>query len=288
MLTRHFYLTFLVLLATLHFALAQTQYGVWANRDSEVLSTGSHCLFFERIDNLFVVKYFNLVRGEEMHRCRAYGEVHFRDTSVVYMHLDYQSDSLIHPSSVGEFADSVLLIKGMHETQVLHPVERISLVQPYEMEYAHKDNLGKCLQEWMLGVRLELKEADNLFRFGAGTNNHSFMFHIQNGFVYCRAARIKSTNGGTLFAQNIRLYNDGMYREASMTSHNYQQAVEKLVVDSSLFNPHACVYDSVGFYWSVLRYDNTCIVLNGCNEEYFFYRQGIENSGLVEWFGVGE
>lgn len=263
---------------------SQNEFGVWANENCEVLRTKEHCLFFERIDSFFVIKYFHFIEKNNKINCTSYGEIHFLDTAVKYKRIEYSFDSILNKVSIGELNNLTFQIIGKKEIQNLSLVERISIVEPYEMKFASKESIGKQLQEWMLGIRLEAKKEKDLFRFSAGTNMHSFMFDIQNGFVYCRAARIKSTNQGTLFAQNIRLYNDGKYKDAIMKKNNYEEAIRQLVVNEKLFNPYACVYDANGFYWSLIRYDVNQIVLNGCNGEYIFYRQGIESNQLLEWF----
>ena len=263
---------------------SQNEYGVWANENCELFRTKEFALIFERVDNRFIAKLFHFKVNENQYECNSYGEIQFLDTIQIVKRLDYQSDSLLMAKSIGILnGDSLIEISGVNEVQKLKLVERIYLIEPYEMKFAEKASVGICLQEWMLGTRLEMNKEKKIFRFSAGTNNHSYMFDIQENFTYCRSARIKSCNKGTLFAQNIRLYDDGQYKVAMMKKNNYLEKITPLEINQELFNPTACIYDLIGFYWSLIRFDKNRIILNGCSDEYVFHRLEKNSSELKEW-----
>ena len=279
------FLVFLLLnIGFLSSGYSQNEYGVWANENCELLRTEEFALLFERIDNRFIAKLFHFKEEENQYKCSSYGEIQFLDTIQILKRIDYRSDSLLMAKSVGILIDDSLLeVFGENGMQTLKLVERISFTNPYEMTFAEKESIGICLQEWMLGTRLEMNEEENVFRFSAGSNNHSYMFDIQENFTYCRSARIKSCNKGTLFAQNIRLYDDGQYKAVMMKKDNYLEKISHLEINQELFNPTACIYDIVGFYWSLIRFDKNRIVLNGCNGEYVFHRLKKNSNVLKEW-----
>jgi hypothetical protein len=268
----------------LNFNYSQNEYGVWANENCELFRTKEFALLFERVENRFIAKLFHFKVDENHYECSSYGEIQFIDTIQISKRIDYRCDSLLMAKSIGILiSDSLIEISGASSVQKLKLVESVSLTDPYEMTSAEKETVGKCLQEWMLGTRLEMNEEKKVFRFSAGTNNHSYMFDIQENFTYCRSARIKSCNQGTLFAQNIRLYDDGLYKAALMKENNYLEKTTPLEINHELFNPTACVYDVIGFYWSLVRFDKNKIVLNGCSDEYVFHRMVKNSSALKEW-----
>jgi len=264
---------------------SQNEFGIWANEKSELLRTKEFALLFERIENRIIAKFFHFHELEDnQYECRLYGEIQFQDTVLIVKRIKNLNDSLLTAKSIGVLeGDSLIKVSVEVGVQKLKLVERIRLTEPYDMKPAEEDSVGRCLQEWMLGTRLEMSEQEEKIRFSAGTNSHSYMLDIQENFIYCRSARIKSCNRGTLFAQNIRLYDDGQYKAAMMKDDNYREKTAPLEIDYELFNPKACIYDEVGFYWSLIRYDKNRIVLNGCSGEYNFRRLEKDSNTLNEW-----
>jgi hypothetical protein len=262
----------------------QLGHGVWANENCELLKTEKSCLFFERIGHNYYVKFIQLDSNNDSIICKHFGEIHFKDTIKTFEYLAYELDSLLTKEDIGYMDNTSLLIKGQNGVQKLEMVEKIHLVQPYEMIFAEKDSIGSCLQSWMLGTSLEINKKSSLFRFMAGTNKHSYMFDIRDGFTYCRAARIRSNNNGTYMAQNIRLYDDGKYKTAIMKENNLVECSKILEINDSLFDPDACYYGPNGFYWSLVDYKTDLITLNGCQNRYEFSRPNVNSHRLLEWF----
>lgn len=68
-----------------------------------------------------------------------------------------------------------------------------------------------------------------------------------------------------------------------MKKNNYLEKITPLEINQELFNPTACIYDIIGFYWSLIRFDKNRIILNGCSDEYVFHRLEKNSSELKEW-----
>jgi hypothetical protein len=172
--------------------------------------------------------------------------------------------------------------------RLLHRIETIETVPPYNMPTASAQTIGTCLQGWPLGVRP--LTFNNTYTAGITitTNEHAYVFSY-GGMIYCRAARIRSDNHGTVFAQNIRM----MYKPGEFTSwmapQNDTLCRYGLEINDSLFDPRVCIYAPGGIYWSLRRFDDSTIVVNGCGgEEYRTPRPAADDSALLEWFAFRE
>jgi hypothetical protein len=126
------------------------------------------------------------------------------------------------------------------------------------------------------------------------TNRHSYVFTFNRRgddiMVYCRAARIRSNNNGTVFDQNIRLMMNRGNFTAFMEPDNFAVSGQDIVIQDSLFTPNACYYGKAGtgIYWSVKSFNDTLITLNGCGQDYLYTRPHPDSQRMLEWFEFAE
>ena len=240
--------------------------GVWANDNAEAVITDEIRIFYAKVD------------------------------STMQAILEVPSLSLTHKtifekegSVTSARVSSPLEIKIEDETIVIggermQKVEEIEIVAPYEMdECKDKSDVGKCLQEWRLGVKFVLQDGEPFCEIG--TNRHLFIYMINPSMVYIRAAATRNNNEGTLFFQNIRMMknqNTGEYT-MSIVPENFNIVKKDLEIDNSRFNPNACYFsEDGGIYWSLISYSPDLILLNGCGETYQVARP-TEDSPIEEW-----
>ena len=135
------------------------------------------------------------------------------------------------------------------------------------------------MQQWCTGVKYSLDMQS--VGFECGTNRHSYAFYITPDMIYCRAARLRFSDRGGLFAQNIRLMSNAAEHTARMAADNLAESSAPLTVDDSKFSLDGCVFDADGIYWSLIGFDGDVAVLNGCGEIYRFDRPDADD--LIEW-----
>ena len=256
--------------------------GVWANKDCEMLKTRNSILYFERNKNTVsatLIQYDDSPKGLICHQI---GKISVIGTKIIGKYINAQLDSLIEESSIGTLINQQLIININGNKQVLSHIEKIEIVEPYEMLDAEKDNIGLCLCQWRLGTRASFD--NNIIYFESQTNKHSYVFFIKGDYVYCRAARIRSNNSGTLFSQNIRLMLNPKEQTCQMSPDNLKISSQELIIDNSKFDTAKCYFDSEGIYWSLIRFNKDSIFLNGCGEKYFFTKDKNVLSGITDWF----
>lgn len=240
--------------------------GVWASDNAEAVITDSVCIYFAKVD------------------------------STMQATLEIPSLHIIHQTTFDKSgtvtslntSSPLEIIKEEDEIEIngirLKKIEEIHIVPPYEMmECKYKLDIGKCLQEWRLGVRYGVQ--GDMPYCEINTNRHMFVYMLNHNMVYIRAAATRNNNAGTLFFQNIRMMknqNTGEYTMA-IEPNNFSIANNDLEIDNSKFNPNACTFSpDGGIYWSLISYTTNQILLNGCGETYYIDRPEI-NSPLNEW-----
>ena len=167
--------------------------------------------------------------------------------------------------------------------QTLQLVEKIDICLPYEMPFAKISNVGKCLQTWQLGV-YEKNTSPETPHVEISTNKHDYIFAVNSNRLYCRAARIRHSNQGTVFAQNIRIWISSGQKNVSMEDNNLIICAVDVEIDNSMFNPNICTSDEVGFYWSLISCKPKIIKLNGCDGQVYRYGRSKIFKKIVEWF----
>jgi hypothetical protein len=261
-------------------------YGVWANSDCELVQTEKYTLLFERNENKITVALRqNERKGDSVYSNFFAGFV-FDTISKEYEKIS-DNDELSKRILFGDFAkleDKHLEISQNHKNQKLQLVEQIEICPPYEMPFANASNIGECLQNWQLGV-FEYNLDDNL-RIDIGTNKHIYTFTVFPDMLYCRAARIRHNNNGSVFAQNIRLMinNNTKEKTAEMKIDNYKICSSDVEINDALFKPDMCSYEEESIYWSFISCVAEAIKVNGCGEVYTFARRSMDNSKIAEWF----
>lgn len=240
--------------------------GVWASNDAEAVITDSICIYFAKVD------------------------------STMQATLEIPSLGLTHKTTFDQSGSVISLnapspleiVRDGDEIKIngclLKKVEEIEIVAPYEMmECKYKLDIGKCLQQWRLGVKYGIQ--GDMPYCEVNTNRHMFVYMLNPSMVYIRAAATRNNNAGTLFFQNIRMMknqNTGEYTMA-IDPNNLSVVKNDLEIDNSKFNPNACTFcPDGGIYWSVISYTPDQILLNGCGETYHIERSEIE-SPLDEW-----
>ena len=262
-------------------------YGVWANADCELVQTEKYTLFFERSDG----KISAVLRQNERVRDTIYskffaGFIFDMQTKEYEKMVPSTIDAKI-PIDDYFCLDENGQLKVLQAAQVqrLQLVEKIDACPPYELPFADTENVGKCLQNWQLGVFEYNPDPENPY-IEIGTNKHVYIFALTPGMLYCRAARIRHNNHGSVFAQNIRLMiseNSGE-KTAVMNENNLKISAADVEINNSLFKPDACSFEEHGIYWSFISCTSNAIKLNGCGEVYTFERHSIDDEHTVEWF----
>ncbi len=240
--------------------------GVWASDNAEAVITDSVCIYFAKVDSTMQATL-------EIPSLGITHQTTFDKSGTV---------TSLNSSSPLEIIreDDEIKING----SLLKKVEEIQIVAPYEMmECKYKLDVGKCLQQWRLGVKYNV-DGDMPY-CEINTNRHMFIYMHNPNMVYIRAAATRNNNAGTLFFQNIRMMknqNTGEYTMA-IEPDNFRVANDDLEIDNSKFNPDACTFSQDGgIYWSLISYTPDQILLNGCGETYNFDRPEID-SPLDEW-----
>ncbi len=240
--------------------------GVWASDDAEAVITDSVCIYFAKADS-------SMQATLEIPSLQLIHQTTFDKNGTV---------TSTNPSSSLEIskADNEITINGRE----LKKVEDIQIVGPYEMmECKYRLDIGKCLQQWRLGVKYGVQ--GDMPYCEINTNRHMFVYLLNPNMVYIRAAATRNNNAGTLFFQNIRMMknqNTGEYTTA-IEPNNFSAANDDLEIDNSKFNPNTCTFSpDGGIYWSVISFEPNQILLNGCGETYHITRTEID-APLNEW-----
>jgi len=273
--------------------------GVWGNKDCELLRTEKYFYLFTRegdsiiaelreIDkykNKIIYKPFAKVTLSEKNKTSNIEKFYLEDNT---SHLTAEIDNMsIISNEENQTVYEEILKNGdlrifYNERFItLKLIEKLKVVKPYEMELGCSDNTGKCLQQWSLGTSMQ--KNDDSVTFLAGTNRHSYILTLSDGFTYCRAARIRSNNKGTVFAQNIRMMKKNSEFTSSMSKNNYKISSSDLKIDDSLFDPKVCIFGENGIYWSLMSAEKNEIKLNGCGGDTYNFSRPSANNGFNEW-----
>ncbi|MDE6479721.1 MAG: hypothetical protein K2L45_05565 [Muribaculaceae bacterium] len=240
--------------------------GVWANDNAEAVITDEICILYAKVDStmqaILEVPSLSLTHKT----------VFEKDGSVTAAKVS----TPLEIKTEGEF----IVIGG----ERMRKVEEIEIVAPYEMpECKDKSDVGKCLQEWRLGVKFVMQDGEPFCEIN--TNRHLFIYSVVPSMVYIRAAATRNNDEGTLFFQNIRMMknqNTGEYT-MSIMPENFNLAKKDLEIDNSKFNANACYFsEDGGIYWSLISYSPDLILLNGCGETYQVARPA-KDDPIEEW-----
>jgi hypothetical protein len=263
-------------------------YGVWANADCELVQTEKYTLFFERNNSKISATLRQNKRSENGDTVYShfFAGFIFDMQTKEYEKIVPATDNVKIPiDNYINLNNGQLKVLQSAQVQILQLIEKLDVCLPYEMPFAGSTNIGKCLQNWQMGVFEHSADAENPY-IEIGTNKHSYIFTLMPNMLYCRAARIRHNNHGSVFAQNIRLKinaNSGE-KTAEMAANNLTVSAADVEIDNLLFKPNACSFEEGGIYWSFISCKPDKIKLNGCGETYTYNRPTIDNKAVVEWF----
>jgi len=302
-------------------------YGVWANSDCELVKTGLYEILFERSGDKITasIKRFTRDKNKLIIDTRAVAVFDTLTKSVIVkakslgtgdsLLLNDDTSNLLTLSAVeskiSKYAEKLVIQNRgevIEELSTIEPklriltqsgnwqnldlVEKIQPTSSYEVIKAADKYLGVCLQQWQLGTSFMVDQEGNVNTIEINTNRHSYVYNFNGSadeyLLYCRAARIRSNNNGTVFSQNIRLMKSPNEFTAWMTADNLTLSSKEVVIEDSLFSPNVCVFAANGIYWSMKSFNDTTIVINGCGEDYTYVRPKPDSQRIIEWFEFAE
>lgn len=266
-----------ILLSAFPFVLnAQTAFGpgalrgVWANARTEVVVTDSVMMYFSYGEDTKSGIALLKAPTRDIDRCTVFAP----DT--IYKQAPRRCD-------FSRTDSATLTVNG----ETLYKVEDIRPVQPYDMAQAtERSQIGVRLQEWQLGTCISGRGEEDV-NVTIGTNANSFIYCIEKGMVYLRAAALLQCNEGSLFVQNIRMMKNPNTNEQSCHRfENHQYFLTHLPpIDRSKFDPDRCVFgEEWRIYWSYKSHTPDEILINGCGETYHVPRPQKNGDYLSEWF----
>lgn len=265
-------------------------YGVWANQNSELVQTEKYTLIFvSQSEKITTILRRNVNVSDTIYSEFVLGYVFDRKNKSYEKVECNNAQKRIPIGNLISLKDNKLELSMSTNKQILDIVEKIEVTSPYDMPLASEGTIGKCLQNWQLGT-IEYNLDLNDFRLEIGTNKHLYVFISNPNMLYCRAARIRSNEHGSVFSQNIRLMFNANTKETtvSMNDDNYITTNLDININSSLFKPDACSFEDGGIYWSLISYEPSIIKLNGCGDIYTYERPLTDDKKRVEWFKYRE
>lgn len=263
-------------------------YGVWANADCEFVQTEKYTLFFERNNGKISAILRRNERSDDKIYSKFFAGFIFDVQTKEYEKITPSKDNVKIPiDDYIRLENGQLKVLQAAQVQTLQLIERLEVCPPYEMPFADSTTIGKCLQNWQIGVFDHSTDSENL-HIDIGTNQHIYTFTYMTDWLYCRAARIRHNNYGSLFAQNIRLVIDSETetgeKTAFMMNNNLEISANVIEINNSLFKPNVCSYEKDGIYWSFISCTPNVIKVNGCGDIYNFGRPKIDDEKVAEWF----
>lgn len=145
---------------------------------------------------------------------------------------------------------------------------------------ATADNLAECLQQWHLGV-YELVSVYGNKSFFEGiilnTPKHMYIYKArESGQIYIRAARYRCDSKGIAFHQNYRQFYEADHPASAhhVILTDNRASMQELEINTDYFVPNTCNLDQNTFYWSVRKYTQNQILLNGCGGETYYWSPG--------------
>jgi len=285
-------------------------FGVWANKDSELVITSKMIMLFIRNGSDFFslvmtceinknqIDVFNkaiayFCKTEKKASCKYFSERNgnwIQNGDKLDMPTPVRNKSFIiidSNNSLSIFNDDDEFLKLNKNNNILTlnshysnnlkfvQIEKITVTDFKIAEKASENTIGKCLIEWSLGSGFIEDDEYQTFTAEIHTNKHSYIFSQNkwkgDKFLYCRAAKIKSNNSGSVFSQNIRLMKNSNEFTAKMVEDNLLISKQDILIQNDLFNPKSCVFvnDGKEIYWSLKDFSENEIILNGCaGEEY--------------------
>ena len=260
--------------------------GVWAGKNSELVQTGKYTLIFNRQGMEIKTILRKVVEQDGAVYSKLVDGYVFDAIDKSYKKIKpVDADRNILLKNLLSLKDEGIEVTMQSEPVILEKIEEISVCAPYDMPEATKRQIGGCLQQWQLGTT-EHKMNKEETHLTIGTNKHLYIFQSTRDIIYCRAARIRHNENGSVFSQNIRLMFNPKRSEKTvyMFWDNQKMAGSAIQINNNLFKPDACSFEKGGIYWSLISYQPDTIRLNGCGETYTYSRPLKTDERRVEWF----
>ena len=297
-------------------------HGVWANKNCELVRTANYSLLFERDGSIISSNLQRVsVKGSMINlNTRVKAMFNNSDSTVTLKAKDlFENNEVViqHPMpnnliltdkncSIKKISGKILLLEDGNTVEeldfknnelrmkladnrweTLFLIEKIEMSEPYDMpRNVTEDNIGQRVQEWQLGTSYWYPDSV-YWKVDIGTNKHLYTFTMNNDFLYCRAARIRSNNQGSVFSQNIRLVVRGENRDHGyigyMAENNYKKASSDIEIDNSKFNPACGIAYDIDIYWSLNSFKDGEIKVNGCDKVYFRLPANKDDDRILEW-----
>ena len=246
-----------------------TMYGVWVSDNAQLLVTEMVCLYFEKqCDGAVrvVLRVEGLCEDSSLFTPERAVRVPFP-----------QDFSVSFPN------EQEVVVGG----NTLRRVEEIEMCNPYDMPTLDSpDQVGERLDEWRLGTVAGYDPVKQNVVVEVSTPKCMMIYLMGTGFHYFRCARIKNTDEGTFFYQNIIFQNN-------MKGHcicyfspcNEREVMNEPELVMARFRPDATDYDfTKGVYWHITSTSPDDITLHDVRgKDYYVYRKTIENNIWYEW-----
>jgi thioredoxin-related protein len=260
--------------------------GVYADKNSELVQTEKYTLIFNRQGLEISAILRKVVKEQETLYSQFLAGYVFDAIDKSYQSIKPgESRQKMLFEDLLTLKDNGLEVKMNSHPVVLKQIEQINVCVPHDMPRARKGKIGECLQHWQLGTTEQKMTPDDL-HLTIGTNKHLYIFQSNEDMLYCRAARIRHNEKGSVFSQNIRLMFNSKSDEQTvyMFHDNLKMAQSEIQINNTLFKPDACSFEKGGIYWSLISHQPDTIRLNGCSETYTYSRPLKTDNKRVEWF----
>lgn len=282
--------------------------GIWANNNCELVQTSKFILLFHRADDTYTSVLWQIVPSQYGMSFKKLGQVNFQsETKEADGYISNNSD--VNESSI----ESGLLIsnisyfikkekskivlkskKGISEelnfrgneitiifpdktAEILTLVEKIQIADSRIDPVIQKQNIDECLIKWQLGSKLVIDE--KFLSASIFTNHHSYFFGVRKdlaiNILYCRAARIKASNSGIVYHQNIRLMQNPLEYSSWIADNNLDLLSEDLRINEEYFD-ESCDCDES--YWKIKKYNKTVIDLSSHRGVIYRIKRPLVNS----------
>lgn len=157
-------------------------------------------------------------------------------------------------------------------------IEPIQITTDFDLPIANGNNTKECLKSWRKGGSLTL--FDNALQFTLVTNKVEYVCHIhkENDNIYCGASiNIPASKGMAGGNQYFRLRNFGDNSQPWCRFYcDFKTKLFDREIDENLFIEGQCNMTNKGIFWSVKRFSDSQIILQGCGEDEYIYSRDNE------------
>ena len=162
------------------------------------------------------------------------------------------------------------------EKAALHQTDAFTVSKSTEpLPAVSEAGIERCLYLWRMGDSCSAAAQQFRFYLCTGTREYIFSIRPESSDIYCGAScnypfAVGLMSGGQYF--RIRHYEDdtapfcAFYADFSYQPHRPSVPFDEVVLG-------ACVESCSGLVWCLKRYDDDCIVLQGCGDDEYIYRR---------------